>query len=332
MSHEALIRNWDKLKAWLNEDREFLLWRRRFGELLGAWRKDSQKEKGGTLLSGTFLVEAEKWLIERANRLSNEEREYITASTNHRNVEEKKARRRTQISLTLITAFAIAAGIFGVVSRREANTSLALQMAAQSGQKATKQLAHALLLGLAAAEQKLTFETKDNLLRLLKSLLSGLRGYMWAHSDSVRSVAFSPDGKTLATGSADRTVILWDVASRKPLGEPLKAHSDAVWSVAFSPDRKTLATGSRDTTVILWDVASRKPLGEPLKAHSALVSSLAFSPDGKTLATGSGDWTVILWDVASRKPLGEPLKAHTTFVLSVASAPMVKRLPPAATT
>jgi hypothetical protein len=63
------------------------------------------------------------------------------------------------------------------------------------------------------------------------------------HQDVVLSVAFSADGETLASASWDDTVILWDVASRKPLGEPLKGHQNGLWSVAFSPDGKTLASG-----------------------------------------------------------------------------------------
>jgi WD40 repeat protein len=78
--------------------------------------------------------------------------------------------------------------------------------------------------------------------------------YLRGHSYSVRSVAFSPDGKTLASGSDDHTIILWDVASHQPLGQPLQGHRDAVSSVVFSPDGKTLASGSWDRTIILWDL------------------------------------------------------------------------------
>src|SRR5262245_1321396 len=209
LSHEALIRNWDKLKAWLNEDREFLLWRRRLSEFFKAWQCSPETDKEGTLLTGTFLVEAEKWLTERGDRLTNEERTYITASVDHRNRQEKEEQRRKQryaivitCAAVVMTALALVATFFGIKSRREATTSFALQLAAQSGQKANKQLSDALLLGVSAAEQQVRYETTDNLWRLTTRLLSSrLRGYMWAHSGPVSSVAFSPDGKTLATGS-----------------------------------------------------------------------------------------------------------------------------------
>ncbi|MGI2909791.1 WD40 repeat domain-containing protein, partial [Hassallia sp. VBCCA 56010] len=77
------------------------------------------------------------------------------------------------------------------------------------------------------------------------------------HSNSVRSVAFSPDGKTLASGSDDNTIKLWDVATGK-LSQTLTGHSNSVRSVAFSPDGKTLASGSDDNTIKLWDVATGK--------------------------------------------------------------------------
>ncbi len=134
------------------------------------------------------------------------------------------------------------------------------------------------------------------------------------HSSEVHSVAFSPDGKTLASGSGDNTIKLWDVTSGTEL-RTLK-HSDQITSVAFSPDGRTLASGSWDKTIKLWDVTSGREL-HSLKGHSDKVSSVAFSADGKTLASGSGDNTIKLWDITSGTEL-RTLKGHSSAVLSVA--------------
>jgi WD40 repeat protein len=113
---------------------------------------------------------------------------------------------------------------------------------------------------------------------------------------AVTSVAFSLDGKTLAAGSGDGTVQLWDMFTQLQIAA-LTGPAGTVTSVAFSPDGTTLAAGSGDGTVRLWDMATHRQIAA-LTGPAGTVTSVAFSKDGKTLAAGSADHAVRLWDVA----------------------------------
>ncbi|KAF2464761.1 uncharacterized protein BDR25DRAFT_337365 [Lindgomyces ingoldianus] len=114
------------------------------------------------------------------------------------------------------------------------------------------------------------------------------------HSSWVEAVAFSPDGKVLVSASWDGTVKLWDPRAGAVL-QTLEGHSSWVGAVAFSPDGKVLASASQDETVKLWDARTGAVL-QTLKGHSDSVGAVAFSPDGKVLASASQDKTVKLWD------------------------------------
>jgi WD40 repeat protein/subtilase family serine protease len=139
------------------------------------------------------------------------------------------------------------------------------------------------------------------------------------HTQSVRSVAFSPDGSLIASGSWDRTIKLWRV-SDGALVRTLTGHTDWVYSVAFSPDGSLIASasGSGDRTIRLWRV-SDGALVRTLRGHRDGVSSVAFSPDGSLLAS-CGDYTIRLWRV-SDGALVATLTGHTDWVSSVAFSP-----------
>lgn len=144
------------------------------------------------------------------------------------------------------------------------------------------------------------------------------------HRDGLYSAQVSPDGKSLATASYDRDVILWDLETLKPL-QTFRGHNDAVYSLAFSPNGKFLATASGDRTVKLWDVSTGQRLdtfSQPAKEQS----TVAFSPDGRFVTAGGVDCRVRVWQISESgqegtNPILYARFAHEGPILRVAYSP-----------
>ena len=169
-----------------------------------------------------------------------------------------------------------------------------------------------------------TGESQDRLKQVLPQLQTVLpeaihtvreRNILQEHQGWVISVAVSPSGKYIATGSEDNTARLWSIEGK--LLNTFKGYQGWVNSVAFSPDSKYIATGSQDNTVRLWSIEGK--LLKTFKNHQKGVYSVAFSPDGKYIATGSQDNTMRLWSIEGK--LLKTFKGHQKGVYSVAFSP-----------
>ncbi|CAE7167719.1 unnamed protein product [Rhizoctonia solani] len=147
------------------------------------------------------------------------------------------------------------------------------------------------------------------------------------HTDWVRSVAYSPDGKSVVSGSDDGTVRTWNAHGSSSIAEPLRGHSDFVYSVSYSPLGNLIASGSTDFTIRLWDTNTGQQSGDALRGDQPF-ASVAFSPDAKLIASGCGGLfssstgcAVQLWDVQTRKAVSGLFKGHGNSVLSVSFSP-----------
>ncbi|KAH8995969.1 WD40 repeat-like protein [Lactarius akahatsu] len=161
----------------------------------------------------------------------------------------------------------------------------------------------------------------------------------------VNSVACSPDGRQIVTGSMDNAVRVWDAQTYSPdgtniisasydctvriwdsqtgvhIGEPLRGHTLPLTSVAYSPDGTYFISGSMDKTVRIWNSQTGTLVGKPLQGPSGQIMSVAYSPDGTRIICGSDDTRVWMWDSQTGELIGNPFEGHTEAVLSVAYSP-----------
>jgi hypothetical protein len=250
--HEALIREWERLRHWTNEDRQFRQWQERLRAAMRQW--EVSERDNGALLRGGLLAEAERWLGGRGGELAEAERDYILTSTSIQEQERiaNERRRRRIISglgigLGVALILALLAGWqwweadkqreraeaqeqVAETRRRDAEvqqrTALSRQLAAQAVSLSSQGLLdRALLLSQEALKVSENTEAHTEARNALLTALQyspKLTTFLRGHDFLVTSVAFSPDGKMLASWSGDGTVILWDPQSHQQLGEPLR--------------------------------------------------------------------------------------------------------------
>lgn len=343
--HEALIGIWGRLKDWIESDRSFRTWQDRIRAAMSQWAASNRDEDA--LLRGAPLTEAERWLSERGNDLSQLEIVYIQSSQDLRqymHAERDRLRQRIILGLgvglvvTLILASfagwqwrsAQQARMNAVKERDLTRISLSRSLATQAQQLVHEDLDLALLLSVEAVNIDASTEAHSSLLATL-SEKPQLTYFLHGHEDEVVATALSSNGRYLATGSADGTVILWELLDIESTATPVKItsmhdHAGAITSLAFSPDSRLLASASSNDMINLWSVPSGNRAALPLTGHTGYLWSVVFSPDGRFLISSGADGQILLWDLgsgvnASSQPDKHPLASDLGTVSSLAVSP-----------
>jgi WD40 repeat protein/class 3 adenylate cyclase/energy-coupling factor transporter ATP-binding protein EcfA2 len=314
-AHEALIREWPRLRGWLNEDRESLRVHRHLTRSTQAW--EAMRGEPGELYRGARLAAALDWADGRVD-LTADERAFLEASGAAQERELRTAQRgarRLRILLAgvvALLALALVAGAVALVqrghARHTATVAQAGRLAAQSREAAAKHPDLALLLALEAGRLDDSVDSRGALLGALEHG-SPIRAWLQGFDSPVVATAFNPAGTLIATATNTGTT-LWDTTTWKPVGRPLRSSQGGWEGVDFSPDGRTLAIAGGKGRVELWDVSTRKELREltdPTSAGPAL-SAVRYSPDGSVIAAGAQRTNhVTLWAAASGQVIGRPI-------------------------
>lgn len=341
VAHEALIGEWQRLREWLDENRDVLRLQRRLALAVGEWLKAGHDPS--FLATGARFSQFETLRRSSAIALTPDEAAYLQASYGLR---QRQVRRIQLFVATLVVfsvvALALALFAFDRENRAQHSRNVAQEARAtmaserdRANQQArisrsrelavtalsqTGDLDRALLLSMESLAAANTFEARSSLLTLLQSA-PRLSLFLHGASDQVRSIAISPDGQQLAAADAMGTITVWDLAEESPAGRLLVTADSRINFLSFSPDGLRLATGEHDGTIRLWDAETGQAVGQPLSGHTGQVWSVAFSPDGQRLASAADDGSILLWDVETGKVIGEPLSGHSAEVWSVAFSP-----------
>jgi WD40 repeat protein/serine/threonine protein kinase len=314
--HESLIVNWDRLRRWVDEDREEIALLGEIEQAAAMWER--RQKRPNALWGADELRQARRSLRRLGSALPDRLEAFLRAS--ERNARRKARRRRLELTgaatlLVGITAIAVAAAV--VVNRqakeveRQRRRAIAQRKQAQARQKeAVRQQAAAELEGARAAlahgrmlesrtKLRAALEKRDEPLgRLLWARLRQ-RPLLWSKlvGSLANALALSPDGKLLAVGCGDRTVRLIDVNAARQK-RALRGHPDQVFAVTFSPDGRELASGAWDGTLSLWSMRHHTA-PRLLRGHKGGIWALAYDRKGTRLASASSDKTVRVWDVES---------------------------------